>query len=104
MKEVVAFPMEGGGSIQIEVEDAKGLKPVARGAGRTVKEAQETFETALEGLQGVAKSLHAQLSAMEIRPDSVNVEFGIKLSAAAGVIIASGGGEANFKISLTWNA
>jgi inner membrane protein involved in colicin E2 resistance len=104
MKESVEFPMEAGGSIQIEVEDAKGLKPVARGAGRTVKEAKETFETALEGVKGVANSLHAQLSGMDIKPDSVSVEFGIKLSASAGVIIASGGGEANFKISMTWNA
>jgi hypothetical protein len=63
-----------------------------------------TFETALEGVKGVANSLHAQLSGMDIKPDSVSVEFGIKLSASAGVIIASGGGEANFKISMTWNA
>ena len=104
MKEAVEFPMEAGGSIQIEIEDAKGLKPVARGAGRRVKEATETFEQALGGVKGVAKSLHAQLSGMDIKPDSVSVEFGIKLSASAGVIVASGGGEANFKIAMTWNA
>ncbi len=103
MKEAVMFPMEGGGSILIEVEDAKGLKPVSRGAGRMVKEATENFEVALAGVRDVAKSLHGQLSAVENRPDIVNVEFGIKLSAKAGVIIASGGGEANFKNGLTWN-
>ncbi len=41
---------------------------------------------------------------MDIKPDSVGVEFGIKLSASVGVIAASGGGEADFKISMTWNA
>jgi hypothetical protein len=41
---------------------------------------------------------------MDIKPDSVSVEFGIKLSASAGVIAASGGGEADCKISMTWNA
>jgi len=41
---------------------------------------------------------------MDTKPDSVRVEFGIKLSASAGVIVASGGDEADFKISMTWNA
>ncbi len=41
---------------------------------------------------------------MDIKPDSVSVELGIKLSASSGAIVASGGGEADFKISMTWNA
>jgi Trypsin-co-occurring domain 1 len=35
-------------------------------------------------------------------PDEVNIEFAVKLSADANVIIARTGAEANFTISLRW--
>jgi NTP-dependent ternary system trypsin peptidase co-occuring protein len=35
-------------------------------------------------------------------PDEIAIEFGVKLSADVGAIIARTGGEANFKISLRW--
>ncbi len=101
MKEAVGFTTASG-RVLIEVEDAKGLRPVSSGAGRTIKEAEESFETALESVKGLASSFHASLSEMAQRPDAVTVEFSVKLSATAGVIIASGSGEANFKIALTW--
>jgi len=34
--------------------------------------------------------------------EKIEVEFGLKMSASAGVIIASAGMEANFKITLMW--
>lgn len=101
MKEVVGFP-SARGRVLIEVEDAKGLTPVSIGAGRTIKEAEESFEAALESVKGLASSFQTSLSEMAQRPDAVTVEFSVKLGAKAGVIIASGSGEANFKIALTW--
>jgi hypothetical protein len=35
-------------------------------------------------------------------PDKVEVEFGVKLNADAGVILASAGAEANYTVTLTW--
>ena len=102
MKEAVSFPATGG-SVLIEVEDARGLKTVATGAGRVVKEAEASFESALDSVKGLASSFHASLTDSANRPNAVTVEFSVKLSATAGVIIASGSGEANFKIALTWN-
>ena len=92
MTEAVRFPTASGG-VLIEVEDAKGLKPVSTGAGIAIKEAGESFESALESVKGLASSFHASLSEMAQRPDAVTVEFSVKLSATAGVIIASGSGE-----------
>ena len=38
------------------------------------------------------------------RPEEINVEFGLKLTAEAGMAIAHTGGEANFKVNLIWRA
>jgi hypothetical protein len=35
-------------------------------------------------------------------PDKVQLEFGVKLTAEAGVVIAKAATEANFKLSLEW--
>jgi hypothetical protein len=37
-------------------------------------------------------------------PDTVKIEFGVKLTAEAGVVIAKAATEANFKLSLEWSA
>ena len=36
-------------------------------------------------------------------PEQVEVEFAVKLSADANVIIARSGGEANFRVALRWS-
>lgn len=44
----------------------------------------------------------ANFREMEVRPDEVQVEFGVKLSAQAGAVIAKTGVEGHLKIKLTW--
>jgi hypothetical protein len=43
-----------------------------------------------------------KLRGLADQPDEMVVEFGIKLGAKAGVVIASADTEANFTVSLTW--
>jgi hypothetical protein len=37
-------------------------------------------------------------------PDTAKVEFGVKLTGGAGIIIASGSATANIKITLDWKS
>jgi len=43
-----------------------------------------------------------QLRSLAEPPDEVAVEFGVKMNAETGAIIAKASTEANFKINLTW--
>jgi hypothetical protein len=67
-----------------------------------VIEAGSSLEQALAGLGPAIEGIVAQVRATTDWPDEVNIEFAVKLSADANVIIARTGAEANFTISLKW--
>jgi hypothetical protein len=88
----------------VEVEQRAG-GPVTRGPGSAaaVVEAGESLEQVLGQLGPGVKGIVSQLRAAADWPDEVEIEFGVKLSADANVIIARTGGEANFRIALKWS-
>lgn len=98
------FPLEGGGSVLVQV-DRGAPGPVTRGlGGRAVTEqAQQTFEEAVRRVRPAAQALVACLRGLGDGPDEVEVEFGLQLNAEAGAFIASASTGANFKVSLMWH-
>lgn len=104
MGELLEFKTEAGDSVLVEVEESSG-GPVTRGgrAADAVVEASESLEQVLVRLGPAMRGIVAQLRAAADWPDAVEVEFGVKLSADCNVIIARGGGEANFRIALRWS-
>jgi len=105
MKRLVEFPLEDGGSILVEVEEAErpGMVPAATRSAKGVPEkAQQTFEAALEKVRPAAAVIIKKLRALHDQPDEVEVEFGLKMDAKAGAMLAAAGVEANYKVTLTW--
>ncbi len=103
MSGVVDVPLADGGSILVEVDEVIG-ETVVRGRGGAVDPAQltEPLEHVLAGLGPATRALVSQLRALTDSPHEIEVEFGVKLSADAKIIIARAGGEANFRIVLRW--
>ncbi len=104
MKHLIEFPLADGGSIFVEVEDLKqerGAVEVAR-PGEAVAKAALTFEDAFDKIKPAAGSLIEKIRSLSDAPDEVEVEFGLKLDAEVGAIIATTGLEANYKITLRW--
>ena len=103
MSELLEFEVEDGGSILVEVEDGLGA-PVTRGGrpGAEVTRAGESLEQVLGQLGPALRGIVSQLRASADWPDEVEVEFAVKLSTDANLIIARAGGEANFRILLRW--
>lgn len=100
---VIEVPVEGGESIRVEVaEETDGIVRVAR-PGQVAAIAQESLQQSLDRIRPVATALWEKLRHLPETPDQVTVEFGIKLSAEAGVIVARGATEANFVVSLEWS-
>jgi hypothetical protein len=104
MKRLIEFPLRDGSSMLVEVEDPVAGVGTVRGAHpvEIAEKAKQTFEASLEKLKPAASAIITKLRELSDQPEQVAVEFGIKLSGAAGVVLASTGVEANFKVTLTW--
>jgi hypothetical protein len=103
VKRLIEFPLEDGTSMAVEV-DEPGTEGMVRAArpGEITEKATQTFEAALERLKPAAAAIISQLRGVSDPPEQIGVEFGVKLSAGAGAVIASAGAEANYKVTLTW--
>jgi hypothetical protein len=103
MKRLVEFPLEDGTKMLVEIEepDQGGLVMASRSDGIIVK-AHETLEKSMEKVKPAAQLVIQQLRKLHDAPDEVQVTFGLKLSAEAGAVLASGGVEANYTVTLKW--
>ena len=105
MSVLIRVPLDRGGSIIVEADEEvqpSETLPAGR-VGDAVADAQRTFEAALESVVDLAETMLGK-SREASGPDEINVEFGLKVSAEAGAIIAKAGGEANFKLTLGWKS
>ena len=103
MEKLVEYPLERGGSIFIEVAETEPLSGTTRARREGVTEkATITFEEAIDKIKPTAATIIGKFRDLSDKPDEVAVEFGLKLTTNANVIITSGGLEVNFKVILTW--
>src|SRR5579871_781424 len=108
MARLAKFVLGDGSSIVAEVDDDSFESPrgVMRGGAiaspEFVVKANETFDAALDRVRYAAESMLDRLTSLTRPPDEVAVEFGVKLNAETGAVIAKASTEANFKINLKW--
>ena len=106
MARLAKFVLPDGSSIVAEVDDeAIDSSRIMRGGAvpsEAVVKANETFESALDRVRWAAEGLLARLTSLASPPDEVAVEFGVKLNAETGAVIAKAATEANFRINLKW--
>uniref|UniRef100_B8HMX1 Trypsin-co-occurring domain-containing protein n=1 Tax=Cyanothece sp. (strain PCC 7425 / ATCC 29141) TaxID=395961 RepID=B8HMX1_CYAP4 len=103
--EIAQFSLEDGTKFLVEVknpEDAA-IQRVAIDSGKLVLQAKQTFEEAIDAVKPVASVLVSKLkSGLTTPADEVEVKFGLRLSAEAGAIFTSIGGDVNFEVTLKW--
>ncbi|MEG3626561.1 CU044_2847 family protein [Streptomyces poriticola] len=99
---LVEFKTEDGAQVMVQaVDDASGARLVSRGDGPA--QAARTFEGALDGVRAAAESALRVFRDGSLRPDSVELEFGVRLSAEAGAVIAKGTAEGHLVVKLSWS-
>jgi hypothetical protein len=105
MKQLAEFPLQGTNeTVFVEIESPReGLLPVANPGDIAVK-VQQTLEAALQRIKPAASAVVSTLKSIADSPDEIKVEFGVKLSAKAGAVLASADAEANYKITLSWKS
>ncbi|MCW8118935.1 MULTISPECIES: CU044_2847 family protein [Streptomyces violaceoruber group] len=102
MDGLVEFRTEDGVRVVVEgVEDEDGARLVSRGDGPA--RAARTFEDSLDGVRAAAASALRVFRDGSLRPDAVELEFGVKLSAEAGAVIAKGSAEGHLVVRLNWS-
>jgi hypothetical protein len=105
VKQLAEYSLEDGTTFLIEIEepDNIAIERVALPSGRLAIKAQQTFEEALEKVKPVASTIISRLRDLNTPADEVEVKFGLKLTADAGAIFTSVGGEVSYEITLKWN-
>ncbi|MFD9106985.1 CU044_2847 family protein [Streptomyces bottropensis] len=101
MTEIVRFKVGPGSSVLVETDEAiYGTETVSRLPDGVI-EAGHRLEEALAGVRGVAKASIESLR--ELSPETIEVEFGVKLTAGADALIAKASGEGHFTVKLSWS-
>lgn len=104
MADLIKIQLNNGMSIYLETDQIDEsddlLDPVTgnRVIQRTKAFLAETFEQIKEFSSGISESIDR----MDFRPDELEVEFAVKFSADAGIIISSVGTEANITVKMKW--
>ncbi|MFF9364972.1 CU044_2847 family protein [Streptomyces griseoluteus] len=104
MTQVVNIPLDGGGSLNVEV-DARAENGWTR-AGRaqdTASAVGRTLQEALAPIRPAMQTIVDHLRGGVSPPDTIKLDFGIKFSADAGVVVARTATEASFAVSVEWH-
>ncbi|MFI0424006.1 CU044_2847 family protein [Spongiactinospora sp. 9N601] len=93
-------PLPSGGRLIVEVsEQDAGVRRASR-SGEMIDAAMDTFQTALQPIQEAAET--ALDTFRKARPDGIEIEFGVRLNAEAGAVIAKTTAEGHLTVKLTW--
>jgi hypothetical protein len=100
---VIELPFDAGGTICFEVDEPTATGKTFRGEiPKTLDRLDVSFESVVSKLKPVVETIAGSLTGLVNKPDSVEIEFEVKLTADAGVVIAKAGSETSLKIKLGW--
>lgn len=89
--------------VYFDVEELPiGPEQVARSGKNAIAQLDKSLESALASARPAAQAVIDTFKALA--PGEVKVEFGLRLDAEAGAVIARTGISAHFTVSLTWSA
>ena len=98
---VMRYQVGSGSSVLVEIdEDTYGVEAVSRISDGVVEVGQR-LESALGSVRDAARATLDALT--KLGPETVEVEFGIKLAGEAGAMIAKTSAEGHFTVRLTWS-
>jgi len=87
---------------QISNNDDPLLIPVAA-ERNVIKKTKDFLDTSFCQIKNFSNSIAESIKSSDIRPDEFELEFAVKFSADAGIVISSISTEANITIKMTWN-
>lgn len=110
MKKIISYKTASGADILIQIPKTESINTDYAG----MRDVSMISDKAEEVISVVEKSLESSLKSIcvfseivteklkELKPQKMEVEFGVIFSAEVGAVITSVGAEANLKITLSW--
>lgn len=100
----LSVPFDDGEAFIVEVSDEQGSGVIRAGRGEgLIETSADTFESGMARVQRVAATMLARLADLPRSPDHVRAEFGLRVTAEAGLVVAKGSGDAHIKLELEWS-
>lgn len=102
---LVEIALPGGTSVWFEASPATPARTTTtRGGGVTenLAVAQRGLAEAFSGISPAISALIGELRSIGDGVDSIEAEFGLRVSAEVGFIVVKGGGESNFRVLVRW--
>ena len=90
------------GSILVEFPRSPGVQKVSLTSERTVERSAVALARAMDTVRNMAIRFRATVEDIPYSPSEVSLEFGIKLDAEAGALVARTGVEATLNVKLVW--
>ena len=102
MAGLVRVGLDGGGWLLAESADDDVAGPVKAGRiSDAVQELPGNLRTVLSSVTQASREVLDELR--DVGPDEVKVEFGVKLTVAAGAVLTKGEAACHLKITLGWS-
>ncbi|MFI6645737.1 CU044_2847 family protein [Streptomyces sp. NPDC050504] len=104
MVRVMRIPLEDGQFLVAEVDqDDVPEEPVVLASPRPERSMAQASRTLESGLYGLRPALVGLAEALRVlAPQTVSIEFGLKLGGETGVILAKGTAEVHFTVHAQW--
>lgn len=100
MSELIRFETTTG-HIVVETTDEEGVRRVSR---KGMTDVARRFGDALADVEGAAADAIESFRSGRLKPDQIEIEFGVKLNAETGALIAKASTEGQLTIKLTWSS
>ena len=88
--------------ILVEFAPSAGMREVSLIGPDLQKLSAEAMKNAMNTIYNTAREVTDTIGSLSVKPSAVEVEFGITLKGESWALIAKGGAEAAFKVTLTW--
>jgi len=96
------FTIDEHAPILVEFAPAPGVVRTALSPADLAEQSSKALDSAMNTIHAVAQRVTATINSISERPSTVEVDFGLKLTAGAGALVASASTEASFIVKLTW--
>jgi len=97
------FIIDKNAPIVVELTPRPGLKQVSLGTPEDIVEkSSKALDSSMNTIHNMATRVNSMIDAIAVKPDQVEVEFGLKFDAEMGAMIAKAGMEASINVKLTW--
>jgi hypothetical protein len=96
------YALDDGGTIIIEAEVPRGYQEQQVSFLRRAKDQTPKLGDAVDHVLPAVREVANRIRDLELRPDEIQLEVGVKFVGEAGVVIARASAEANLVIKLKW--